>query len=99
MKIAVVGTGYVGLSNAVLLSQHNKVVALDIVPENVALLSRKVSPIEDAEIEHFLKNKPLNLRATLDKQDAYAGADFVVIATPTDYDPETHYFNTASIEA
>jgi UDPglucose 6-dehydrogenase len=99
MRIAVAGTGYVGLSNAVLLAQHHDVVALDVVPERVELVNQRRSPIVDEELQAYLAERPLRLRATLDPRDAYAGADFVVVATPTDYDPETNFFDTRSVEA
>ena len=99
MKITVAGTGYVGLSIAVLLAQHHQVTALDIVPEKVELINNKKSPIVDAEVEEYLANRPLQLQATTDQAAAYTGADIIVISTPTNYDPQRNYFDTSSVES
>ncbi|MBO5372136.1 MAG: UDP-glucose 6-dehydrogenase, partial [Lachnospiraceae bacterium] len=98
-KIAVAGTGYVGLSNAVLLSQHNEVFAVDILPEKIDMINHKKSPIVDAEIEDYLTNHTLNLTATTDAKEAYKNADFIIISTPTNYDPKMNFFDTSSVEA
>ena len=98
-KIAVAGTGYVGMSMATLLAQHNEVWAVDIIPEKVEMINNKKSPIADKEIEDFLANRDLDLRATLDAKEAYTGADFVIIAAPTNYDPQKNYFDTSAVES
>ena len=99
MKIAVAGTGYVGLSNAILLSQNNEVWALDILKDKVDMINNRVSPLVDKEIEDYLKNKKLNLTATTSDEEAYAGADFIIVSTPTNYDAELNYFDTSSVES